>query len=281
MSSNFTNKDISHIKKGNLEYITFNILNKYTDKLTHGFFFKNGGVSEGIYSSLNFRILGNDLKENVFKNTDIVKQELNLSKVHKAMQAHSDNILVLDSNNKTKYEIEKLNDEEYDSYVTNENGIATVITTADCNPIIIYDPVKNIVANIHSGWKGTVKQIYLKTVQLMNKRFDCNYEDMIVCIGPSINKCCFCSSSLTFKKQFTDIWPNENEYITNKENGVFYIDLPYVIKKDLIGLGLKNENIVLSNICTVCNSDICFSYRVSKKQNDSDYATMGAFVELK
>ena len=281
MSNDFTNKNITHIKGGNLEYITFNILNKYSDKLTHGFFFKNGGVSEGIYSSLNFRILGNDSKTNVFQNTDIVRKELNLSKVHKAMQAHTDNILILDNNNKANYEIEKLNDEEYDSYVTNEKNISTVITTADCNPIIIYDPVKNIVANVHSGWSGTIKQVSLKTVQLMNKKFDCNYNDIIVCIGPSINKCCFCSSSLTFKKRFTDIWPDENEYIINKENGEFYIDLPYVIKKDLIQLGLKSENIVLSNICTVCNSDICFSYRVFKKQNEIDYATMGTFVELK
>jgi len=281
MSSNFTNNDISHIKKGDLEYITFNILNKYSDKLTHAFFFKNGGVSEGIYSSLNFRILGNDSKANVFKNTEIVKQELNLSKVHKAIQYHTDNILILDNNNKIKYEIEKLNDEEFDSYLTNEKGIATVITTADCNPIVIYDPIKNVVANVHSGWKGTIKQIYLKTIRLMNKKFDCNYEDIIVCIGPSINKCCFCSSNLEFKKQFTDIWPNEKEYITNKENGEFFIDLPYVIKKDLIQLGLKEDNIALSNICTVCNSDICFSYRVFKKQNETDYATMGAFVELK
>jgi len=281
MSNDFTNNDISHIKKGDLEYITFNILNKYSNKLTHGFFFKNGGVSTGIYLSLNFRILGNDSKANVFKNNEIVKQELNLSKVHKAIQYHTDNILILDNNNKIKYEIEKLNDEEFDSYLTNEKGIATVITTADCNPIVIYDPIKNVVANVHSGWKGTIKQIYLKTIRLMNKKFDCNYEDIIVCIGPSINKCCFCSSNLEFKKQFTDIWPNEKEYITNKENGEFFIDLPYVIKKDLIQLGLKEDNIALSNICTVCNSDICFSYRVFKKQNETDYATMGAFVELK
>jgi polyphenol oxidase len=281
MSNDFTNNDISHIKKGDLEYITFNILNKYEGKLTHGFFFKNGGVSTGIYSSLNFRILGQDLMTNVFQNTEIVKKELKLSKVHKAVQSHTDNILILGNKNKTKYEIEQLNDEEYDGYLTNEKGIATVITTADCNPIVIYDPVKNVVANVHSGWKGTIKQIYLKTVRQMNEKFDCNYEDIIVCIGPSINKCCFCSSSLEFKKQFTDIWPNENEYITNKKNGEFFIDLPYVIKKDLIQLGLKEDNIVLSNICTVCNSDICFSYRVFKKQNETDYATMGAFVELK
>jgi YfiH family protein len=281
MSSNFTNKDITHVKKNNLEYITFNILNKYKDKLTHGFFLKKGGVSTGIHSSLNFRKAGNDSIENVFKNTEIVKKELKLNKVYKASQAHTDNILILDNNNKLKYEIEKLNDEEYDSYVTNEKEISTVITTADCNPIVIYDPVKNVVANVHSGWKGTIKQIYLKTIKLMNEKFNCNYKDIIVCIGPSINKCCFCSSDLQFKKQFTDIWPNEGEYIVTKENGEFYIDLPYIIKKDLITLGLRKENIVLSNICTVCNSDICFSYRVSKKNNDSDFATMGTFVELK
>ncbi len=281
MSKNFTNKDITHVKNNDLEYITFNILNRYNNKLVHGFFFKNGGVSKDIYSSLNFRLLGNDSKENVFKNIDIVKQELKLNKVYKATQSHTDNILILDNNNKTKYEIEKLNDEEFDSYVTNEKGIATVITVADCNPIIIYDPVNNVAANVHSGWKGTIKQVYLKTVNLMNEKFNCNYENIIVCIGPSINKCCFCSSDLEFKKQFTDIWPNEKEYIVTKENGEFYIDLPYVIKKDLINLGLKEENIVISNICTVCNSDCCFSYRTSTKRNDVDYATMGSFVELK
>ncbi len=281
MSKDFTNKDITHVKNGDLEYITFNILNKYQEKLKYGYFLKKGGVSNGIYSTLNFRMLGNDSKENVFKNTDIVRKELNLGKVYKAVQAHTDNILVLDNNNKEKYEIEKLNDEEYDSYITKEKGISTVITTADCNPIIIYDPIKNVVANVHSGWKGTIKQIYLKTIKMMNSKFGCDYKDIIICVGPSIGKCCFCSSDLEFKKQFTDIWKEEDEYITNKENNEFYIDLAYVIKKDLINLGIKEDNIVFSDICTVCNCDVCFSYRVFKKENASDYATMGSFVELK
>lgn len=281
MNKDFTNKDITHIKNGELEYITFNILDKYKDKLVHACFFRNGGVSEGIYSSLNFRILGKDSKENVYKNTEIVKNELNLNKVYKAVQAHTDNILILDNNNKEEYELSKMNEDEYDCYITKESKISTVITTADCNPIIIYDPVNNVVANVHSGWKGTIKQIYLKTIMLMNEKFNSKYEDIIVCIGPSISKCCFCSSDINFKKQFTDIWPNENEYISHKENGEFYIDLTYVIKKDLLQLGLKENNIVLSNICTVCNSDICFSYRVNTKRKDEDYATMGTFVELK
>lgn len=281
MNKDFTNKNITHIKNGELEYITFNILDKFKDKLVHACFLKNGGVSEGIYSSLNFRILGKDSKENVYKNTEIVKEELNLNKVYKAVQAHTDNILILDGLNKEKYELEKMNEEEYDAYITKESGISTVITTADCNPIIIYDPVNNVVANVHSGWKGTIKQIYLKTIKIMNEKFNSKYEDVILCVGPSISKCCFCSSDIKFKKQFTDIWPNEDEYITIKENGEFYIDLTYVIRKDLIQLGLKDENIVLSNICTVCNSDICFSYRINTRRKDEDYATMGTFVQLR
>lgn len=281
MTKDFTNKDITHVKNGDLEYITFNILNKYSDKLAHASFFRKGGVSKGIYSSLNVRLSSDDLRENVLKNIDIIKKELNLSKVHKAAQAHTDNLLILNNENKEKYEIEKQNDEEFDGYIINEKNISTVITTADCNPIIIYDPVKNIAANVHSGWKGTVKQIYLKAVELMKSKFGSDYKDIIVCIGPSINKCCFCSSDPNFKKIFTDVWPNESEYVTEKENGQFFIDLTYLIKKDLINLGLKEENIVLSNICTVCNNDLCFSYRVTKRNNEKDYATLGTFVELK
>lgn len=281
MNKDFTNKDITHVKNGDLEYITFNILDKYKDKLTHGCFLKSGGVSTGIYSSLNVRMSSGDLKENVLKNLGIIKDELNLSNIHKAAQAHTDNILIIDNMNKEKYQIEKMNREEYDGYLLNENGISTVITTADCNPIIIYDPVKNIAANVHSGWKGTIKQIYLKAVKLMNEKFNCNLQDIIVCIGPSINKCCFCSSEIEFKKQFLNVWSNENEYITTKESGEFYIDLGYVIKKDLISLGIKESNIVLSNICTLCNSDVCFSYRLTTKKKEKDYGTMGTFVELK
>jgi hypothetical protein len=115
----------------------------------------------------------------------------------------------------------------------------------------------------------------------MKNKFDSKYEDIIVCIGPSIGKCCFCSSDPNFKKKFTDVWSNGKEYIVDKENGEFYIDFIYVIKEDLMNLGLKKENIVTSDICTVCNSDICFSYRINTKRKDKDYATMGAFVGLK
>lgn len=282
MKKDFTSNDILHINNNGVEYIQFRILNKYKDKLTHAFALRNGGVSEGIYSSLNFRILGRDKKENIIKNLEILCSRLNIDskKIYKAKQDHTDKILIVDSKNKDKYKFEDINMENYDGYITYEKDVATLITTADCNPIIIYDPVKNIVANVHSGWKGTVKQIYLNAVSIMNEKFGSKYEDMIVCIGPSINKCCWVSSDEKLKEMFIKIWPYENEYIETKSDGEFHVDFPYVIKKDLVSKGVKDENIVLSDICTSCNTDICFSYRKMKKMGYDDYATMATVVTL-
>lgn len=277
----FSNEFITHRVNGDLEYLTFNILDKYKDKLSHACFLRKGGVSSGIYSSLNTRIYSDDSLDNVLCNYDIIAKEMNIDKIYKARQNHTDNLLVLDNKNKEAYKVSKINLEEYDGYITNTSNISTAITTADCNPIIMYDPIKNIVANIHSGWKGTIKQIYLKSAKILREKYESRYEDIIVCIGPSINKCCFCSSEIKFKKLFTDIWINENDYITCKEDGSFFIDLPYIIKQDLVKLGLNSSNIILSNLCTVCNNDLCFSYRVSTKKGDIDYSTMATVTSLK
>lgn len=263
------------VKKDKLEYITFNVLNKYNIK--HGFFLKNGGVSKGVYDSLNFRLYGKDNIEDVFKNFEIVKKELMFNEVYKAKQNHTDNILILDNNNKDKYTINKINQEEYDAYITNLS-LPTIVTTADCNAIIIYDPINKVVANIHSGWKGTILQIYLKVCNILKKKFNSNYSDLIVCIGPSIRKCCFTSKEESFKNKFTKVWDYENKYIDLIED-TYHIDLLYVIKKDLTNLGIKAENIYDCNICTLCN-DNCFSYRRCLRNKDLDYGTMGCFVSL-
>ena len=119
-----------------------------------------------------------------------------------------------------------MSSEEYDGYITKEKNIATLITTADCNPIIIYDTKKNIIANVHSGWAGTIKKISLKAVKLLQEKFNSNLEDLIVCIGPSIRKCCFSSEDQNFKKKFTDIWNFEEKYMYYEENMKrFHVDL--------------------------------------------------------
>lgn len=281
--SDFNNKDIIHIKNGKVEYIKFRILEKYSNKLLHLITLRHGGVSAGVYNSLNFRAVGKDKYENVDKNLEIISSCAGIKKenIYKGKQDHTDNILILDNENKDKYKFSNLSKECYDAYIVTKKDINTLVTTADCNPIIIYDPILNIYANVHSGWKGTIKKISLKAAKIMHEKFGSKYEDLIVCIGPSIRKCCFTSKEEEFKRKFTDVFQKEEEYISKDKEGRYHFDLIHVIKDDFINIGVKKENIAICNICTCCNEDDFYSYRKATRRKDEDYATFATIVGLK
>ena len=264
---------ISHIKHGDLEYIQFKILNEYNVK--HCITLKHGGVSQKEYESLNFRTLGKDNIDNVFKNVEIIRSDMNFNKLHKATQAHTDRVIVLDENNKDGFEFSKLNKEEIDGYITNTKNLATIITTADCNPVIIYDTKNNVVANVHAGWKGVINRIYINAINVMKEKFDSKVEDMIVCIGPSIRKCCFTSQEESFKEKFTSVFKYEDEYLDyDSDNTTFHIDLIKILEYELVKAGIKKESIYVADICTRCNTDDFFSYRKAVQTKQTDYATM-------
>ena len=280
----FSNEQVSHVKDGNVEYLTFKALDKYKEKLLAVVTLRHGGASEGVYNSLNFRILGKDKKEDVIQNLNIICDKLNISsnQVYKGKQDHTDNILYLTDENKEQYEFSLNNSEPIDGYIT-EKGIASLVTTADCNAVIIYDTKNNKVANVHSGWKGTTKRIYIRAIEKMKELFGTNPEDLIVCVSPSVLSCCFSSEDENFKKIFTDIWKDEEKYITqNAENPKrFHIDLSYVITKDLISIGVKEENIHFAGICTCCNDEHFYSYRSKTQKGEEDYGCMATIVKLK
>lgn len=173
-------------------------------------------------------------------------------------QTHTNNVVVIDEDN--------LDNELYDvdGVITNLKGIALTIATADCQSIILYDKEKKVIGNIHSGWKGTLGKILSKGINLMIDRFSSNVEDIIVCIGPSILDCCFEVDKDVvdmFNEEFTDI----EEFIRLGEikegKQKYYIDTVGINQKELLRMGLLEENIYLSNICTKCNSDTYHSYR--------------------
>ena len=279
----FSNNEITHVKNGDVEYVTFKALDKYKDKIMCAVTLRHGGKSKGVYNSLNFRMAGQDKKDNVLKNLNIICNllKLNPNEVYKARQEHTDNILHITGENKEEYAFNVQNDEYVDGYIT-DVGIASLVTTADCNAIIIYDTKNNKVANLHSGWKGTTKRIYIKAIEKMQELFNTNPKDLVVCISPSIQKCCFSSEDENFRKIFTDIWPVEEEYITiNKDNTKrFHIDLSYVIQKDLIQIGVRKENIHFAGICTCCNYKDFYSYRSKTQKKEADYGCMATIVKL-
>lgn len=279
----FSNKQVTHVKNGDVEYLTFKALEKYNDKITAIVTLRHGGVSEGVFDSLNFRMAGIDKRENVIKNLNIICDKLNLNadEVYKARQDHTDNILYLTHDNKEEYNFKNVNNSPVDGYIT-ASGITTLVTTADCNAIIIYDTKNNKVANVHSGWKGTTKRIYIKAIEKMQSLFGTNPKDLIICVSPSVLKCCFSSEDKKFKNIFTDIWPYEEEYITyEKENTKrFHIDIPYVIRKDLVNIGVKEENIHFATICTCCNDKHFYSYRSKTQKGEEDYGCMATIVKI-
>lgn len=275
----YTDKKILHCKEGDIEYLQFKALNGYPIK--HAITLRHGGVSTSHLASLNYNIKF-DEKENVIENLNRICQKLQIEKknVYKAHQNHTDRILILKDNNKEMYQFEKFSVEDYDAYITNQKGIALMVTTADCNPIIIYDPVCQVIANIHSGWKGTIQKIYLKTCETMIKEFGSKASDLIVCIGPSIRKCCFSSEEESFKEKFTSNWDyEESSYIAYEKNHKrFHIDLIYLIQEDLKKIGVKK--IVTADICTVCSHEDFFSYRIATKSKQKEYGLMSTIVTL-
>ena len=242
---------------------------------------KRGGVSKGDYESLNFRTLGNDDIKNVLKNLEIVKEELGINYVCKGKQDHTDNVIIIDNKNKDEFLFEKLNAQKVDGYVVKDKDIATLITTADCNPIIIYDTKKNIVANVHAGWKGVLNRIYINAINIMKKEFLSDPKDLVVCIGPSIRKCCFTSKEEAFKEKFTSVFEYTDRYLFYEEDKeTFHIDLIEILKTELKKANVLDKNIYVADICTRCNTDDFYSYRAAVQSGKKDYATMATIVQI-
>lgn len=275
----YEDEELVHIKNGELEYLQFKALNKYNVK--HCITLRHGGVSSGEHESLNFRSRGTDKIENILENLDRIRKELNFSEVYKAKQDHTDNVIEINSNNKAGYIFNAFNEECADGYIVNEKNIATLITTADCNPIIIYDPKNHVIANVHAGWKGVINRIYINAIKKMETEYNSNSEDLIVCIGPSIRKCCFTSQEEEFKRKFLSVFDYPQDYLEYETNSnTFHIDLIKILKKELKKVGIKEENIHIANICTRCNVEDFFSYRYSCQKGMKDYGTMATIVEL-
>ena len=180
-------------------------------------------------------------------------------KIISPRQTHTNNVVVINEDNLDS----ELQD--VDGVITKLKGVALTIATADCQSIILYDKKNEVIGNIHSGWKGTLNKILSNGINLMIKEFSSSVEDIIVCIGPSIMGCCF-EVDKDVVDMFTNNFDDIEEFIKLGEikdgKQKYYIDTIGINKRELINLGILEENIYLSNVCTKCSSDTYYSYRV-------------------
>lgn len=193
--------------------------------------------------------------QEILKNREKVKTLYPNKKFIVANQTHSANVNTIQEPKELGWR--SLDDaiENCDALITNQKDIVLTILTADCVPILLFDPIKNVVGAVHAGWRGTQQQIVVKTVKKMEQEFHSNPKDIIAGVAPSIGKCCY-EVDWGVAQHFKDI-PNSYE----KKGEKYMLDLPYINKIQLLNIGVKRENIELSNICTSCDVKNYFSYR--------------------
>ena len=237
-------------------------LNKF-ENLRHCFFSRKNGVSEGYYKSLNCGMGSNDKKENVLKNLEIVCEKIECKKdsLITLNQRHTNKVIHF------KNKISVKNKLTADAIVSEVKNIGISILTADCAPILFYDPQKKIIGCAHSGWKGALSGIIKNTVNKFSE-LNSNINDLIAVIGPCINK-----KNYEVKKDFFDkfIKKNKNNEIFFKEidNEKFIFDLRGFINQEIWNSGIKNiENIEMD---TFSREDFFYSYRRSQHNKENDY----------
>lgn len=273
-----SNENIIHVKSEGIEYIQFRKLLEFKDSLTHAF---TVGVDNDfrmpLYNSPNNILTKEEIEQNRTSYKKLCKSiGIEYNNIVKTNQVHGDVVKAVNEkvNSNSPDFYEKFY-EKTDGLITANKNIAICATNADCIVLMMYDPVKKVIANVHSGWKGTVQKIAKKTIDKMEESYNCNTKDIICCISPSIRECHF-EVDTDVKDMFQNNF-NHLEDIIEKKDKKWFIDTVKINKEMLKEKGIKPENIIDSKICTVCNSNQIHSYRGSNHKNGLEIG----IIELK
>lgn len=246
-----------------LLYVTFPNLDD--GKCVSAFTTRMGGMSRGKYASMNMSFSNGDSARSVRKNYDILFDALGLDpeKAVFSHQTHTNNIRIVKECDIGKGIVIHRDYNNVDGLITNLKGVALITQFADCVPLLFYDPVKEVIASSHAGWRGTVKEIGKKTVEKMVKHFGCDPANIKVAIGPSIGKCCYEVDGPVFEAFMDFGYMFTNTVFLKKENGKYMLDLWTANRIILEKAGIKSENICTTDLCTCCNSQFFHSHRAS------------------
>lgn len=229
-------------------------------KTVHCFTSSLGGASRGKIKGLNLGFRVGDNVNSVIENYRLVANDMgfDIEQCVLSKQTHTNNIRIVTKEDCGKGVVRASDIEDTDGLVTNIANVPLVIFAADCIPILLYDSKNRVAAAVHAGWRGSVAGITSKCVSLMISEFNCNVNNIVAAIGPSIGPCCF---------EFGDeaVIYFKDKYYIRKDNGKYHIDLWSYNCDLLIDVGINPKNIDISGICTMCNNDKFYSYRTHKE----------------
>jgi YfiH family protein len=188
------------------------------------------------------------------------------SQVVRVKQVHGDGVLAVDEALMSRQRFPRLLLDEgyaYDALVTNLTDLALVVSTADCVPLLIHDPVHRAVGAVHAGWRSTAKGIASRAVQTMEVAYGTDPGDCRVAIGPGIRGCCY-EVDAAVTEAMTAALPTWAEHAVVSRPGHFCLDLAGVNRAILETAGVRGERIADVGLCTACRRDLFFSHRAEK-----------------
>lgn len=245
---------------------------------THAFTTRYGGVSSGIYTSLNLgQNLGDD-PASVRQNYEILGAALGFdpSGLVMSRQVHGADVRLVSSDDKLPpfqpipYEA--------DGLITAEKGVPLIIFSADCVPILLFDPVGSAIGAVHAGWRGTTKDIAGEAVRKMSGSLGCTPSDIHAAIGPCISACCFETGDDVKTALAHTLGRDAARFIVTHKtvaNGEKHmIDLKGINSLLLERAGIRPENIEISPDCTSCLNDKYWSHRATNGQRGSQISVI-------
>ena len=237
--------------KNGASFYRFEGLSRFSE-LRHGIFTRHFGYSAGPFESLNVSFGLGDEAARVRQNRQVIARALGNHDLIYAKQVHGDGVLVLNSDRDVFGEQVDPVLGTGDALVTDTPGKLLTIQVADCQSILLYDASRRVVANIHSGWRSSIKNIAGRTIHVMQKQFKSRPADIHAGIGPSLGPCC--AEFINYRKEIpAQLW----SYKTADD----HFDFWSISRDQLTDAGVGSENIEASNFCTRCHTAVFFSYR--------------------
>ena len=266
-----------HENKG-VTYLTYPEFEKIPGML-HCFSTRLGGVSEGIYSSMNLSFTRGDREESVMENYRRLGDAVGFSpeNIVTSDQTHTSNVRVVTEADRGNGITRPRPYTDVDGMITNVPGLVLATFYADCVPLYFIDPIHRAIGLSHSGWRGTVLKIGEETIKKMQEEYGSRPEEILTAIGPSICQDCYEVSEDVieeFKKSFHSMYWDQLFY--RKNNGKYQLNLWEANRILFLEAGIKENHISMPGLCTCCNPEFLFSHRASHGKRGN----LGAFLGL-
>ena len=261
--------------KDSVPYLTYNSLEEI-NFIRHGFSTRFGGVSKGIFSSMNLAFNRGDNQDDVVENYKRLCNSIGLdfNTLVASAQDHHTFVRPVTSENYGVGITKPRDMQSVDALITNEKNVTLVTYYADCTPLFFVDTKNKAIGLAHAGWRGTVGKIGAEVVKKMTELYNTDPADLVCAVGPAISKCCYEVDKACADEFYKLSTLDTSAFIFPKENNKFHLDLLECNRQILVEAGVKPENITLSDFCTRCNSELLWSHRATNGQRGTMCAVM-------